>query len=156
MDGVKESFLRRLEQIWTPEKLHKFVSEQVNWMYEDLQSPGEMKKSFLSIFHDELSIIADAMVGPFDEYRRIIERSANPILLVRPIKREDMCMPGKIMKLPEECEVEWLNQQEQFEKMINWPEHEELTQEMARITQEIYENAKTEHKTDDGPAGRVD
>ena len=142
MDGVKESFLRRLEQIWTPEKLYKFVSEQVNWMYEDLQSPREMKESFLSIFHDELSYIADAMAGPFNEYRRIIERSANPILLIRPIKQEDVCMPGRIMKLPEGCEAEWVDQKK-IEEMLNFPEHEELVKEMARLAQEIYDETKT-------------
>lgn len=97
MDGVKESFLRRLEQIWTPEKLHKFVSEQVNWMYEDLQSPREMKELFLSIFHDELSCIADAMAGPFEEYKRLVTYSARPTLLIKgTVSQKDLEVPGKV------------------------------------------------------------
>lgn len=141
MDGVKESFLRRLEQIWTPEKLHKFVSEQVNWMYEDLQSPREMKESFLSIFHDELSYIADAMAGPFEEYKRLVTYSASPTLLIKgPVSQKDLEVPGKVI-IPEGCEVEWVDQKK-IEEMLNFPEHKELVKEMARLTQEIYEETK--------------
>lgn len=146
MNGVKESFLRRIEEMWDEQKLHKFVSEQVNWMYEDLQSPKDMKESFLRIFHEELSSMADAMAGPFEEYRRLMERSVRPMLLIKgPINQKDFEVPGKVI-IPEGCDVEWYDQKK-IDEMLNFPEHEDLVKEMARITQEIYQET-TKPKTD--------
>lgn len=141
MDGVKELFLRRLEQIWTPEKLHKFVSEQVNWMYEDLESPKDMKAAFLKDFHDEFVNIANAMAGPFEAYQKILMCDARPILHISgPVNLKDLMNHGKICKLPEGCDVEWV-EKDAIEAIMNTPEYKEA---MKEIEKEIFNNARIE------------
>ena len=109
MNDTNKMFLRRLEEMWDKDKLYEFVSEQVNWMYEDLQSPDEIKESFLKTFHDELMHIADSMAGPYEEFRRAIIYNTRPILRVKncPEHLEGIGIPGKMMPLPEGAETSW-------------------------------------------------
>lgn len=143
MDGIKESFLRRLEEMWDKEKLYQFVSEQVNWMYEDLQSPGEIKASFLNTFHDELVSLADAMAGPVENYRKLMEQSVQPILMVKGIPTD--FPPGRISRVQNEHDFHFDGKK--IKEALNWPEHEELMKAIAKMTQKIYEETKVDTKT---------
>lgn len=151
MDGIKESFLRRIEEMWDATKLKEFVEDCVSGYEYEVGSPLEVKGSFLTMFHEELGRMADAMAGPFEEYRRLLERSARPTLLIKgPISQKDFEQPGRII-IPEGCDVEWYDQKK-IEEMLNFPEHEELVKEMARITQEIYEETKIRDRQAGGDA----
>lgn len=153
MSESNKMFLRRLEEMWDKEKLYNFVSEQVNWMYEDLQSQDEIKASFLNTFHDEFVSIANAMAGPFEAYQKILMCDALPILHISgPVNLKDLMNPGKICKLPEGCEVEWV-EKDALEAIMNTPEYKEA---MKEIEKEIFNNARIEFEQRNQAPGRED
>ena len=157
MSESNKMFLRRLEEMWDKEKLYNFVSEQVNWMYEDLQSPDEIKGSFLNTFHDELVSIANVLADPLDTYQKVLERAIHPTLIIKgPVDPETLqnglATPGRIMRLSEGCEVEWV-EKDALEAIMNTPEYKEA---MKEIEKEIFNNARIEFERRNQAPGRED
>lgn len=157
MSELNKMSLRHIEEMWDKEKLHKFVEKQVNFMYEELQSPGEIKLSFLDMFHDELVSIANALAGPLDAYQKALERAIYPTLIIKgPVNpttlQSSLATPGRIMRLPEGCEVEWV-EKDALEAIMNTPEYREA---MKEIEKEIFNNARIEFEQRDNTPGRED
>lgn len=159
MSEMGNMFLRRIEEMWDQDKLHKFVSEQVNWMYEDLESPKDMKAAFLKDFHDEFVNIANAMAGPFEAYQKILMCDARPILHISgPVNLEDLMTPGKICKLPEGADARFVLDRNKVEEamFLNWPKTdvEAVRSALCQMAEEEYEKQKQEQAN--RPAGGVD
>lgn len=97
------------------------------------------------------------LAGPLDAYQKALERAIYPTLIIKgPVDlaalQSGLAIPGRIMRLPEGCEVEWV-EKDALEAIMNTPEYKEAMEE---IQKEIFNNARIEFEQRNQAPGRED